>query len=594
MKALQFANLPLRRKIQAVILLTAAVLTAVMLAGAQAVQAVNSRLLSDAIADSLSCVSGELEDALSAAEDLSYLILSDQSIQQSLSQIADTSDAYQYRGDYRQLHGQLSSYQLQFSGTAFAADLILYTGRYEVRALGETEALPYTVSLSLRRAALAGGGAPVWVTDFSDEYGVFLVRELRSSFDFSLDSLGVLAVRVDMDALVSHAFRFLKDRQTGALLSDGPSTLYASDGLTTDDISLLTHTDSTSAYRILPLSSSRFFLAQKTLPRHGWKVTVLIDYAPVRQTLSAARLAYLLAVLLALLFSLFLGARLSASITVHFQSLIEKMHAFEADSSSVPESPFDYARRSDEVATLHKQFDRMAERVRTLIEQNYVLELLQRDARIKALETQIDPHFLYNTLESLNWRAKTSGQTQISQMAEALGAVLRVSLGKSSGHFTLGQELALVDNYMTIQRLRYPRRLTYENQVNTCLHPARLPRLTLQPLVENAIRYALEENPEQCRIEIAAGLDSGTLRITVRNTGSNFAEDFMERFQRGTLETHGFGVGLQNIDSRLRLTFGSGCGLSFENDGDWAVVRIVIPFETIGGDSNAENADSGR
>lgn len=430
--------------------------------------------------------------------------------------------------------------------------------------------------MRLQQTARKGGGIPLWVTEFSGTYGLFLVRDIRRADDFSFESLGVLVVQVDTQALIPYAFHFLTDSQTEALLSDGSYTLYASSGLNTEDIAHLQGM-TPRRYHIHNLSGGPFFVVQKELTPYGWTLTALLPFQSIQRTLLRSRLLYCFTIVAALLASLLIANHIARSITGHFQKLIDKMHFF-AQHHTIPDGS-DYSSRTDEVAVLHQQFDQMAQQTNTLIEQNYVSGLLRQEAQLKALQMQINPHFLYNTLESLNWRAKAIGSVQISQMAEALGNVLRVSLSRSQEDLTLGKELELVGSYMTIQQLRFEDRLQYTADVDAPLLAARLPRLTLQPLVENAIRYALEENPDDCQIEIRAECPENTLFIYVRNTGSLFEEHFMEHFQNRTLKTHGFGVGLQNINDRLRLTFGETYGLSFYNEEEYAVVQISVPFQ---------------
>ena len=131
----------------------------------------------------------------------------------------------------------------------------------------------------------------------------------------------------------------------------------------------------------------------------------------------------------------------------------------------------------------------MVEKINTLINENYINELLKKEAQIKAMESQMDPHFLYNTLDSINWRARMIKSEEISQITTALGNLLRLSLGNNSRDFTLRQELTIVDNYIIIQKIRYQKRLDFSVDIPESLLDIPIPKFTLQPLLENAIRY---------------------------------------------------------------------------------------------------------
>ena len=218
---------------------------------------------------------------------------------------------------------------------------------------------------------------------------------------------------------------------------------------------------------------------------------------------------------------------------------------------------------------------------------NYVNEILAKEAQIKALESQINPHFLYNTLESINWRAKAVNNREISLMTESLGSLLRATLSNKKSLVTLSYELNLILSYITIQQIRFEERLDYREQVPDGLKNALIPPLTLQPLVENAIHYALEEMTETCYITILAAETDKTgkngercIRISVTNSGSSFDEDLLELLKQHKKQPSRSGIGLLNIDKRIKLLFGEDYGLSLFNQEDCAVASITIPYRT--------------
>ena len=222
----------------------------------------------------------------------------------------------------------------------------------------------------------------------------------------------------------------------------------------------------------------------------------------------------------------------------------------------------------------------MVDEVNQLIKTNYLNEILIKEAQFKALENQMNPHFLYNTLESINWRAKLMGARDISSMAESLGALLRFTLDQANKEVSLKRELESVQYYMTIQKYRYEERLDYQILVSEELMNCLVLKLTLQPLVENAIRYGLEENTECCLVRILAEADrtNRVLYVYIKNNGSSFEENLIEKLETHEVEPHGFGIGLLNIRNRMQLTFGEAYGLELYNEEDLAVVRLIFPL----------------
>lgn len=241
----------------------------------------------------------------------------------------------------------------------------------------------------------------------------------------------------------------------------------------------------------------------------------------------------------------------------------------------------------DEIEEIYHNFNGMVQEVQRLMQEHYKLGKEVKMAEVRALQAQINPHFLYNTLESINWRAKAVNNREISLMTESLGFFLRATLSNKKSLVTLSYELNLILSYITIQQIRFEERLDYREQVPDGLKNALIPPLTLQPLVENAIHYALEEMTETCYITILAAETDKTgkngercIRISVTNSGSSFDEDLLELLKQHKKQPSRSGIGLLNIDKRIKLLFGEDYGLSLFNQEDCAVASITIPYRT--------------
>lgn len=163
-------------------------------------------------------------------------------------------------------------------------------------------------------------------------------------------------------------------------------------------------------------------------------------------------------------------------------------------------------------------------------------------------------------------------------MVEALSRLLRETISAKDKINSLEHELQIVDNYITIQKIRYGDRLQYRKSVPDSLLDIRLPHLTIQPLVENSIYYALEEVIGPCLIEVSARQEEDYFIVSVKNNGSQFEPHALENMINGTSPGHGFGVGILNIQKRIQIICGNEYGLELcnEND-DIAVVNIYLP-----------------
>lgn len=323
----------------------------------------------------------------------------------------------------------------------------------------------------------------------------------------------------------------------------------------------------------------------------GWKYVCIIPYDNIMASIYTSIKLCLGILLASVVLATVLSSALIDSITRHFENLLVKIRNFGDGNQEPLPMDYNYENRSDELGILHRQFDHMVKEVNQLIRTNYLNEILIKEAQFKALENQMNPHFLYNTLESINWRAKVIGAKDISAMAESLGTLLRISLDQKSKQVPLRRELELVQSYMTIQKYRYEDRLNYQVSIPENLMECYVLKLTLQPLVENAIRYGLEENTDSCLIQITAEADAerNALLLYIKNNGSSFEEDLLEKLKNHQVEPHGFGIGLLNIQNRMQLTFGESYGLEVYNEDDLAVARLTYPLtEYSKGESNAE------
>lgn len=369
-----------------------------------------------------------------------------------------------------------------------------------------------------------------------------------------------------------------RDGSVLCILTDGSSILYQSPSITPVEADYYLKLAAMDCHGCF-INETHYYLVKTIVPDYNWNCICLISYEnlffDVQKTIST-----LILIGLAISFiTLFLGMLLFSSIGRHLQRLKKKMLLATEDFSSVPPLEEEYTLRHDEIGIMHQQFSKMIEQLNILIQENYVNDLRTKEAQLQAMQSQINPHFLYNTLESINWRAQTAGATDISEMVQSLAALLRVSLRKETRPLTLKQELDLVDNYMKIQHFRFEDRLNYTIEVPDSLWELSIPVLCLQPLAENAIRYGLEDSIDDCEIRIEGYEKNGWVHLIVRNTGSEFEEDQLRQLQQNTHTSQGHGIALLNIFERLRLTFGPKASLCLYNREGWAIAEIIIPEE---------------
>ncbi|RKP53960.1 sensor histidine kinase [Cohnella endophytica] len=250
-------------------------------------------------------------------------------------------------------------------------------------------------------------------------------------------------------------------------------------------------------------------------------------------------------------------------------------------------------RYRDDISELTRNFNFMTEKIRELIEMRYQMQLRNKEAQLLALQMQINPHFLYNTLQTIGGKAVLGGDYDIHEMCRALGDMFRYSFYEGNMESTIGQELAHISNYLYIQQFRFEDSLQTEFDVPAELMDAPVIRFVMQPIIENVVVHALGGPEErQLLIRVQATADNDTLVLSVRDNGPGIDAAKLAALRNG-LETRssevfaGISIGLKNVHERLRLVYGESYGLELDSgSGAGTTIRIRIPYRK-GGEEHA-------
>ncbi|UJF32463.1 cache domain-containing sensor histidine kinase [Paenibacillus hexagrammi] len=237
-------------------------------------------------------------------------------------------------------------------------------------------------------------------------------------------------------------------------------------------------------------------------------------------------------------------------------------------------------RGMDEVAHLSRKFNQMVVRIDDLIAERYELALGERNAKLKALEAQINPHFLYNSLQAISTEAIVNDMESIHSMVDALASSLRYCI-RESDTVKVIDELAHISNYLLLQHARFGSRLhvriEIEEEANECI----IPKMSLQILLENAIEHALEQMSGPIHINITGEITGNRLDLQVSDDGPGITSERLEQIIAGFDEdylAYQDSIGLKNLHSRLRLMFGSEASLTIrQNDRSGTAVDIGLP-----------------
>ncbi len=257
-----------------------------------------------------------------------------------------------------------------------------------------------------------------------------------------------------------------------------------------------------------------------------------------------------------------------------------------------------YMNKMDEIGTLYNEYARMLETLDTSIKRNYKDKLILLDAQMKSLEARINSHFLFNTLESITSMAELDDNEQISTMSIALGNMFRYSIKTQSELVTLEEELHHVQDYVSIQQIRFSNRFSLRLNIPGDLYQEKVLKLILQPLVENALYHGLNYCTRGDIITISARKQTFNLCLTISDNGQGMTKETRSELQKKLLEEATFtelghrnkqSIGLKNIHSRIELYYGKGYGLQIESE-ETRGTRITILIPVMTTDTQSQSA----
>ncbi|WZL80862.1 sensor histidine kinase [Vallitaleaceae bacterium 9-2] len=540
---------------------------------------VYNNLLYQSSAQVLQLSTNQIESELRKMDSYSYNLLSDKNVQQKMIDIKYETNAYQ---QYNLVDELLERFLIYVASERNISTIYFIDTQAGQHPEGiNPVSLAEDVKNQTIHSALEAGGNSVIIDEYAQRGMIILARQFRSTAQLSLENLGVVAFRLELsqlgDAYVSNAS--MKDSH---LFIFSENNLVYKDP-TSENIQLsLEDLNADDGFSIKTIDGKKYFLTYSTSNYTNWTYVNVIGYNEAFNQIERMRILIVLVFIGVFVLGSVISVLLAKSITKPIMDLTLRMKRVETGDFSEVKIDSHIQEREDEIGTLHKDFELMISRINTLIDENFKKQIVIKDTNFKALQAQINPHFLYNTLESINWLAKANHQEEIATMVKALGKLLRNAVNTDEFMITIGEELELLDAYISIQKYRYEERLVYRSHVNRSFWGIQIPKLTLQPLVENAIVHSLENMLEPCEISVHAKKQEGMIMLYIQDNGLGIEEKTLKKLQKNEpLESRkGMGIGVQNIDERLKMTFGSEYGLFItSNIGEGTRIEIRIPEE---------------
>jgi sensor histidine kinase YesM len=332
---------------------------------------------------------------------------------------------------------------------------------------------------------------------------------------------------------------------------------------------------------------TRALVSHTTLDGGHWKMISVIPESELYRSANRIGKYTLFFLLFYVVLSFLTVMYITRRFTMPIERLVHFMRKVE-DGSFLLKGPTE--QRNDEIGLLYRGFNNMVERIHQLIGEIRKSAQKEKEMEYQVLSHQINPHFLYNTLESIRWMAEKHQARDISQVVSDLGNLLRLSLNQGKEITTVRRELEHVQAYANIQKMRMDRQFRIVYLVDEALMDLPFLRLLLQPLIENAIQHGMNETGEEGIIIVKGTRLDEAIRFEIMDDGPGIPEEVIKRLEsdapfetplavEGKSSRRGSGVGLYNVHHRLKLYFGGEYGLQVQTGGNgWTNITLLHPI----------------
>ena len=314
-------------------------------------------------------------------------------------------------------------------------------------------------------------------------------------------------------------------------------------------------------------------------PYTGWRTVGVFSMDEVMSSVNTIVYILFTCVIISLVLVVIVSFKFSRTLTNPIFKLKRLMKQAESGDLTVR---FNFE-HNDEIGELGQSFNHMIARIDQLIQMVYVEQENKRTAEMKSLQEQIKPHFLYNTLDTISWMARDYDAEDIVRLVDALTNMFRIGLSHGKDIITVKEEITHVSNYLYIQKIRYKDKLNYVIHVDESLYAIEVPKLILQPLVENAIYHGVKAKRGGGTITITGVPEGENLVFTVQDNGAGMPQEKVEELNRRMSERSVLdekkSFGLFYIRERIQLCYGKGYGVHVESTlGEGTRVTITLPL----------------
>lgn len=567
----KFQDMKLSQKMVLIYLIVAGLSCAVSMIGLQTSFGIYDRKLYEKSLQELEFFTQKVNDELETIENLSYTLAMDGDVQEALAKAQETKYLSQ---EYYYTLMPIRKIFLDEVNIHPVARNAMYIDRQMVRIpVGSDCGIisEETIGTLLSMCEQARGADVALPPSESFPYQLS-GRDILETKNASLTYLGTVIITSDISKVIEKKKEELR-------YADSLLYVYSENGLVYGEgepFLELSNLKQGQGYQIVEYQKEQYFMCYLRAENNGWLYVNFVPYNESFGQMRFLRYGMLGVLMLIFLATLYVLVRISYIITYPLHHLIETMHLVEKGNFREARKFLHVEDREDEAGLLMQEFQVMLEKIDSLIHENYEKQLLLKDTRYQMLQAQINPHFMSNTLNAVNWMIKAGENRDASKMVVELGNLMRAAVSTES-YITVEQEMEAAESYITIQQFRYKNRIQFQVEKQGALERYIVPCMILQPLIENAICYGADRSLERSSIYVSAKEDAKGMILCVRDDGSGMEADELREVQNGTIKPKGHGIGLKNIRERLRTVYADSTMLIESEPGVGTQVSIIIP-----------------
>ncbi|WP_326511792.1 sensor histidine kinase [Clostridium intestinale] len=413
-------------------------------------------------------------------------------------------------------------------------------------------------------------GSPLWI-NLDDENNVFIadnknpkIAMVRSIIDTNtLEESGLMLICINTSFIQNLYSTDFNTKNSGIFLldnynkiitqSDAENILHNGENIQ----SILPYIHDKKSYNTIWINGEKYLTTFSKVSKSDWTIVSMTRESTLFHNLRSIMFITLAVIISCFVMSFLISIFLSSKVTQPINQLLSSMK--KAKEGNFREKVnFKY---TDELGMLVYEYNDMIDNIKTLIDKVYTLQLKEKEAELKALQAQINPHFLYNTLDMIFWKAEKSNQQEISDMIYALSHLFRITLSKGNEFIPVKSEKDFIEHYLLLQSKRYRDKLIYDIDISDEISNYLIPKLIIQPFVENSIIHGTEADNDLSIIKITGCLSNSYLDFTIEDNGKGIDEDTMNSLLHSSINQErkntnfqkGYAIG--NVNQRLSLYY---------------------------------------